>query len=204
MGNLLSGLQAGGKGALSKAELERLERRVRKLGRGRAEVALSDLRAEVDPRGDNPWLQRVFDLYDRDGDRLLDLGEMRTLMEALARLGDEEARCRCETRWRWRRRRQSGPLLAWPFLTSPPPTPSSTSPPVAFRVLDADGDGAIGRDELRRALVATNRRGLAPDQLDAVVEATLERWGGGDGGGRLGYDDFRAMLAGGTQGALAL
>jgi hypothetical protein len=52
--------------------------------------------------------------------------------------------------------------------------------------------------------VATNRRGLAPDQLDAVVEATLERWGGGDGGGRLGYDDFRAMLAGGTQGALAL
>ena len=60
MGNLQS-LER--EGALSKAEMDRLERRLRRLGFGRAEVARSDLRA-VDGLSQNPFMERIFEMYD--------------------------------------------------------------------------------------------------------------------------------------------
>jgi hypothetical protein len=60
MGNLQS-LER--EGALSKAEIDRLERRLRRLGFGRAEVARSDLRG-VDGLSQNPFMERIFEMYD--------------------------------------------------------------------------------------------------------------------------------------------
>ena len=60
MGNLQS-LER--EGTLSKSEIDRLERRLRRLGRGRAEVARSDLRG-VEGLGQNPFLSRIFQMYD--------------------------------------------------------------------------------------------------------------------------------------------
>jgi hypothetical protein len=62
MGNLQS-LETG-HGKLSKSELDRLERRTRKLGRGRTEVARSDLLA-VDGLAGNPFTDRIFEMYDQ-------------------------------------------------------------------------------------------------------------------------------------------
>lgn len=61
MGNLQS-LER--EGTLSKAEVDRLERRLRRLGRGRAEVARSDLRG-VDSIAQNPFMERIFEMYDK-------------------------------------------------------------------------------------------------------------------------------------------
>jgi hypothetical protein len=64
MGNLQSlESQCGENGTLSKAEMDRLERRLRKQGRGRAEVARSDLRA-IDGLSQNPFVERIFQMFD--------------------------------------------------------------------------------------------------------------------------------------------
>ena len=60
MGNLQS---LDREGALSKAEIDRLERRLRRLGFGRSEVARSDLRS-VDGLSQNPFMERIFEMYD--------------------------------------------------------------------------------------------------------------------------------------------
>ena len=60
MGNLQS-LER--EGSLTKAELDRLERRLKKLGRGRAEVARSDLKA-LDGLGQNNFVERIFQMFD--------------------------------------------------------------------------------------------------------------------------------------------
>jgi hypothetical protein len=60
MGNLQS---LDRDGALSKAEIDRLERRLRRLGFGRLEVARSDLRS-VDGLSKNPFMERIFEMYD--------------------------------------------------------------------------------------------------------------------------------------------
>lgn len=68
MGNLQS-LER--EGTLSKSEIDRLERRLRRLGRGRAEVARSDLRS-VEGLEQNPFLSRIFQMYD-NGEQLENL-----------------------------------------------------------------------------------------------------------------------------------
>lgn len=61
MGNFHSLEQ--GQGKLSKTELDRLERRLRKLGRGRTELARSDL---IGVEGmDNPFIDRMFGMFDK-------------------------------------------------------------------------------------------------------------------------------------------
>jgi len=50
-------------GELNAAELQRLERRLRRIGRGRAEIARSDL-LSVEGLGGNPFLERIFALSD--------------------------------------------------------------------------------------------------------------------------------------------
>ena len=59
MGNLQS---LDREGTLSKAEIDRMERRLRRLGRGRAEVARSDLGSEIIQ---NPFMERLFQIYDK-------------------------------------------------------------------------------------------------------------------------------------------
>lgn len=60
MGNLQSFEREG---SLTKAELDRLERRLRKLGRGRSEVARSDLKA-LNGLGQNNFVERIFQMFD--------------------------------------------------------------------------------------------------------------------------------------------
>ena len=60
MGNLQSFEREG---AISKADFDRLERRLKKIGRGRAEVARSDLRS-VEGLARNPFMERIFQIYD--------------------------------------------------------------------------------------------------------------------------------------------
>jgi len=61
MGNLQSLESRSTPGELSHAELERLQRRLNRIGRGRAEMARSDLRSI---EGDNPFLERIFQITD--------------------------------------------------------------------------------------------------------------------------------------------
>jgi hypothetical protein len=51
------------RGALSPAERERLLRRTKKFGHGRAELARSDLRV-IPQLSQNPFLDAIFRLYD--------------------------------------------------------------------------------------------------------------------------------------------
>ncbi|KAG7673609.1 hypothetical protein Ndes2526B_g02940 [Nannochloris sp. 'desiccata'] len=90
MGNLQS---LDRDGALNKAEIDRLERRLRRLGFGRSEVARSDLRS-VDGLSQNPFMERIFEMYDSDMDGLLTLADMKCMMELFSRLRDEESRFR--------------------------------------------------------------------------------------------------------------
>lgn len=96
MGNLQSQvLQHGALATLTKAEGDRLERRMKRLGRGRAEIARSDLKS-LDPEiANNPFVDRLFRLHDRDGDGLLLFDDMRRLMETMSRLRHEELRYKC-------------------------------------------------------------------------------------------------------------
>lgn len=44
----------------------------------------------------NPFLPRIFQLYDQDGDGYIAASDLRALLESLTRLSDEEERVRCE------------------------------------------------------------------------------------------------------------
>lgn len=89
MGNLqsLDNRQAG----LSKAELERMERRLKRLGRGEKELARSDFQMIPELAG-NPFLPRIFEMYDTDGDGYMGAADLRALLESLTRLANEEER----------------------------------------------------------------------------------------------------------------
>jgi Ca2+-binding EF-hand superfamily protein len=59
---------------------------------------------------------------------------------------------------------------------------------IAFRALDRDGDGRIGRDELQHA-IATGPRTLSEIDADSLLEvADL------DGDGTLDMDELRAAM----------
>ncbi|KAI7844791.1 hypothetical protein COHA_001671 [Chlorella ohadii] len=88
MGNLQSSHGEG----LSKAELERMERRLKRLGRGEKELARSDFQMIPELAG-NPFLPRIFEMFDADGDGYMHAGDLRALLESLGRLArDEEER----------------------------------------------------------------------------------------------------------------
>lgn len=83
-------------GALQRIEMERLEKRMKRLGRGRAEVARSDLMSVEGGIGTNPFIDRLFRLYDHDKDGLLVVHDMIRLMQTFKQLGqEEESRYRC-------------------------------------------------------------------------------------------------------------
>jgi hypothetical protein len=65
-----------------------------KLGRGRPELARSDLQS-VETLKDNPFLDRFFHMFDKDGDRLLSMDDMKSLLETLMQLKNEEAKYQC-------------------------------------------------------------------------------------------------------------
>ncbi|EFN55165.1 hypothetical protein CHLNCDRAFT_134284 [Chlorella variabilis] len=89
MGNLqsLDNRSAG----LSKAELERMERRLKRLGRGEKELARSDFQMIPELAG-NPFLPRIFEMYDQDGDGYMNARDLRSLLDSLTALANEEAR----------------------------------------------------------------------------------------------------------------
>ncbi|KAI8101275.1 hypothetical protein M9435_001383 [Picochlorum sp. BPE23] len=81
-------------GGLSLKELERLQRRVERLGRGRSELARSDLKS-IPELSQNPFMESIFRMYDGDGDGLLELRDVQRLMERLSALvKDQEAQCK--------------------------------------------------------------------------------------------------------------
>ncbi len=94
MGNIQSSATYSGGGCLSLKELERLQRRVQRLGRGRSELARSDLKS-IPELSQNPFIESIFRIYDRDGDGLLDLGDLKSLLERLSALvKDQEEQCK--------------------------------------------------------------------------------------------------------------
>ncbi|KFM27614.1 Calcineurin subunit B type 1 [Auxenochlorella protothecoides] len=92
MGNLQS-LESSEKHSLSKAELERMERRLKRLGRGETELALTDFQLIPEIAG-NPFLARIFQLSDRNCDGYMDSQDLRELMLRLTELRDLEAKHR--------------------------------------------------------------------------------------------------------------
>lgn len=121
MGNVQS-LDHSGKPALSKSEVERMERRYdearlekimlcyedynvvlffhvdrqKRLGHGEAELALSDFQA-IPEVADNPFLPRLFDLADNNCDGYLTSQDLQALLLRLIQLRDPEAKFQC--RW---------------------------------------------------------------------------------------------------------
>lgn len=69
--------------------------RLKRLGRGEKELAQSDLQMIPELAG-NPFLPRIFQLYDQDGDGYITAADMRALLESLTRLCYEEERYKCE------------------------------------------------------------------------------------------------------------
>ena len=79
---------------MSLKELERLQRRVERLGRGRTELARSDLQS-IQELSQTPFIESIFMIYDGDGDGLLEMGDVQRLMERLSALvKDQEAQCK--------------------------------------------------------------------------------------------------------------
>lgn len=94
MGNIQSFSTTYRSGGLSLKELERLQRRVERLGRGRTELARSDLQS-IPELSQNPFIESIFRIYDGDGDGLLEMGDVQRLMERLSALvKDQEAQCK--------------------------------------------------------------------------------------------------------------
>eukprot|EP00887_Chlorella_sp_A99_P005234 scaffold1.g5234.t1 len=66
-------------------------RRLKRLGRGEKELAQSDFQM-IPELANNPYLPRIFALYDHDGDGYMNAQDLRELLESLVRLADEEER----------------------------------------------------------------------------------------------------------------
>ena len=64
------------------------------MGRGEKELAQSDFLIIPELAG-NPFLPRIFELFDQDGDGYMSADDLRNLMESLTRLADAEESYRC-------------------------------------------------------------------------------------------------------------
>ena len=71
--------------------------RLKRLGRGEKELARSDFQMIPELAG-NPFLPRIFEMYDADGDGYMGAADLRALLESLTRLRNEEERYHCECR----------------------------------------------------------------------------------------------------------
>ncbi|KDD76329.1 hypothetical protein H632_c266p0 [Helicosporidium sp. ATCC 50920] len=70
-----------------------MERRMRKLGRGEAELALSDLQM-IPELAQNPFVPRLFALGDSDNDGYMTARDLQRLLETFTSLSDYSTRCR--------------------------------------------------------------------------------------------------------------
>jgi len=68
--------------------------RLKRLGRGEKELARSDFQMIPELAG-NPFLPRIFEMYDTDGDGYMGAADLRALLESLTRLANEEERYQC-------------------------------------------------------------------------------------------------------------
>lgn len=64
------------------------------MGRGEKELARSDFQMIPELAG-NPFLPRIFEMYDQDGDGYMNAADLRALLDSLTRLANEEARFQC-------------------------------------------------------------------------------------------------------------
>lgn len=69
--------------------------RLKRLGRGEKELARSDFQMIPELAG-NPFLPRIFEMYDQDGDGYMNARDLRSLLDSLTALANEEARFQCE------------------------------------------------------------------------------------------------------------
>ena len=70
------------------------------MGRGEKELARSDFQMIPELAG-NPFLPRIFEMYDADGDGYMGAADLRALLESLLRLANEEERYLCECARVW-------------------------------------------------------------------------------------------------------
>lgn len=96
--------------------------RLKRLGRGEKELARSDFQMIPELAG-NPFLPRIFEMYDADGDGYMGAADLRALLESLTRLANEEERYQCAwglgSAWgtgvgRWAGAATSFLLVCWP------------------------------------------------------------------------------------------
>lgn len=64
-----------------------------------------------------------------------------------------------------------------------------------FRLYDMDGDGFLGRDDLRQLLALTVGRAVTPTAVEGIIDRTL-RDADADGDGQLSFEDFEQVRAG--------
>lgn len=79
-------------GGLTKKELERMHRRFLRLAKGGRKVALADFQSVPELAG-NPFIMRIFQLFDADQDGCLNFEEFIRAVESFGRLYSSEDKC---------------------------------------------------------------------------------------------------------------
>ncbi|MEW5306413.1 MAG: hypothetical protein WDW38_007347 [Sanguina aurantia] len=157
MGNSQSGKASGSK--LSKADLERAQRRFNRLANGAGTVDISQFMS-MPELGANPFLPRIFRMFDADGDNKLTLQEFISALEGFGSLGD------VESQYQFVFKMYdvdgdgliSGTELYNTLLGMVGATyPQAQLEQIALHTLmefDADGDGALNFSEFKKLLTA--------------------------------------------------
>lgn len=90
MGNANGSLSASGF-CITRKEIERMERRFKRLSHGTDRASVAELTSGPE-LADNPHAARLFDLHDGDRDGMLTWNEFLAAIDAMTKLGNDDAR----------------------------------------------------------------------------------------------------------------
>ena len=162
-----------------------------RLAKGGRKVVLTDFQSVPELAG-NPFIMRIFELFDADRDGCVNFEEFIHAVESFGRLYTSEDKCMCKQLY---------------LLTCLLPACFAhkvlmcyfacvifrMSHAVAFRMYDLDGDGYISPEELAHTLKTLMGRALSELQLSQIVECTIMQHDV-DGDGRLSFQEFTSLL----------
>lgn len=139
-------------------------------------------------------LGEAFDLFDRDGDGAIGLEELNNV---LALLGQDAQHDELQALLASADRDNNGVIDRQEFITlmSKHLFTAETKPTeqqemaAAFRVFDCDGDGLIGAEELKAALLNMGER-ASEEEIEAMIKVADK-----NGDGRIDFEEFCALLS---------